>query len=418
MSLPTIEPIQPSEEEPLPPARRRRQRRTIVPGDSSERAEYLRAMARRTVPSFDFFLFSGLAGVTLGAAMLLDAPALFVLAALLSPFMAPALGAALGTLAGTGRFILESLASLSIGSLIVFLCGAVAGWAATLLPAKTYAQANFYSHFSWPYFLVLGLGSALTAFLLARTPTQKPLVSSVAIAYGLYLPVGAAGFGMTSGAAGLWPDGLGLFAIHLLWAVVAVIITLFLAGLRPLNSAGYALSAGFSAAGLAVVLFLAQLGAFQNAALTGVPAPDETSMSISQAVTATGMPSETPEMVNSPSPPPSATATAEPSATFTPSSTPTRTLVPSRTPTITITPAPTPVWARISAEQGDGALVRESPDYGSDVVQSVLNGTLVEVLPQVSTNGGATWTRIRLVNNKEGWVVSGLLRTATPAPSD
>jgi hypothetical protein len=78
---------------------------------------------------------------------------------------------------------------------------------------------------------------------------------------------------------------------------------------------------------------------------------------------------------------------------------------------------PTPVWARISAAEGNGALVRAEPNYDAPVAATLLNGTLVEVLPDVVNNGGVAWVHIRTVNNKEGWIVRTLLRTATPAPS-
>jgi len=383
----------------------------ILPQDLSERGELLRDMARRVVPSFDFFLFSLLSGLALGIAMLLDAPALFVLAALLSPFMAPVMGICLGTVAGTGRFILQSLASLGIGSLIVFLCGAASGWAVTLLPARQYQQAALYSHFNWPFFVVLLVGSVLTVYLTVRAPHSKPLVSSVAIAYGLYLPVGAAGFGFTSGVAGLWPDGLGLFIIHLVWAAFTGIAMLALLGLRPLNASGYFLGAAYGAAGLALLVLAA--GAVPQ---INIPPPGALSASagktppgVTQGIAAQ-QPDGTPAPAFTLAPP-----TATSSATLAP--TPTRSLVPTRTSTITITPAPTPVWARINASQGGGALVREEPNYNGSVVQSILNDTLVEVLPEVTDNEGVAWVHIRLINGKEGWIVRTLLRTATPAPN-
>lgn len=401
MSLPSIEPL-PEDPSSLPPARRRRQRRIILPQDSSERGEFLRELARRSVPSFDFFLFSLLSGIMLGMAILLDAPALFVLAALLAPFMAPAVGIALGTVAGTGSFILQSLGSLGIGSVIVFLCGMLSGWAAGLLPARAYQQVALHSQFTWPDFAVLVTGAALTTYLTARAPDQKPVASSVAMAYGLYLPVGAAGFGLTSGMLGLWPDGLFLFLMHLVWAIFAGVFVLALLGLRPVNFASYLLSAVYGLAGLAVlgVLLLSP----QSLPQTGTPPASIAQMSPQPQQSITSSPS------------PSATV-PPPTATITPSATPTRTLVPSRTATVTITPAPTPIWARISASQGGGALIREMADYNAPVVQSVLNDTLVEVLPEVTDNGGAAWVHIRLVNGKEGWVVRSLLRTATPAPN-
>lgn len=415
MSLPTIEPI-PEENTPLPPARRRRQRRMILPQDSSERAEFVRELARRMVPSFDFFLFSLLSGLALGIAMLLDAPALFVLAALIAPFMAPTLGIALGSVAGTVSFILRSLGSLSIGSLIVFLCGAMTGWAASMQPGRGYSMAAYNSHFSWPGFFLLVLGAALTTYLIARAPYSRPLVSSVAIAYGLYLPAGAAGFGLTSGIAGLWPDALVLFAVHLVWAIIAAIIVLALLGLRPLNAQAYVLSVVFALAGLLLVFVVfntpftrPSANMLSSGQITGgfsaqKPSPQPSSTPAQNATASQTAASNEP------------TATKQPEATRTNTATPTRTLVPTQTATVTITPVPTPVWARINASEGNGALVRAQANYTAPVVQSLLNGTLVEVLPEVVENGGAAWVHVRLVNGKDGWIVRALLRTATPAP--
>ncbi len=409
MSFPTIEPL-PEEKKQLPPARRRRMRRNILPSDTSQRAEFLHELSHRTVPSFDFFLFSLLAGVCLGAALLLDSPALVFLAALLAPFMAPALGISLGTITGAVGFILQSLGSLSIGSLIVFLCGTVAGWAVHLLPQRAYQQAILHSQFTWPDLLVLGLGAGLTAYLIVRSPNQKPLVTSVAIAYELYLPVGAAGFGITSGIAGLWQNGAGLFLTHLVWAALIGMLVLSFFGLRPLNAAGYLLGAGYAFIGIFAILFLFSTQASLKAAQV-LPGPQPQGGNIA------GINIEQPSSTPSPSITPSPSLTATPSkAASTPTPTRTRTLVPTRTQTQTITPAPTPVWARISASMGNGALVRSEPNYNASVVITLLNGTLVEVLPEVVDQGGSTWVHIRTANDKEGWIVRSLLRTATPAP--
>ena len=59
-------------------------------------------------------------------------------------------------------------------------------------------------------FRVRALGAGLTAYLIVRSPHQKPLVTSVAIAYELYLPAGVAGFGLTSGIGTLWLNSLSL----------------------------------------------------------------------------------------------------------------------------------------------------------------------------------------------------------------
>jgi hypothetical protein len=404
MSLPTIEPL-PDDKTSLPPARRRRLRRALLPSDSSKRAAFLRELAQRVAPSFDFFLFSLLAGLCLGVALLLNSPALVFLAALLAPFMAPAIGISLGTITASLGFIFQSLGSLSIGSLIVFLCGMVAGWAVNLLPQQIYTQAILHSQFTWADFIVLALGAGLTSYLMVRSPHQKPLVASIAIAYELYLPAGVAGFGLSSGIGSLWLDGISLFLTHLVWAAMIGVVVLSLIGLRPLNAAGYVLGTGYLVAGLVAI------------ALVYTPQPTVPLPTGTQTGNIAGAEIQraTPTPSNEPSPTTSQT-TRPATATITPTATRTRTLIPTKTPTQTITPVPTPIWARISATGGNGALVRAEANYNATVVSSVLNGTLVEVLPEVVNNGEVAWVHVRLVNGKDGWIVRSLLRTATPAP--
>jgi hypothetical protein len=363
------------------------------------------------VPSFDFFLFSLLAGLTLGLAFVLDSPALVFLAALLAPFMAPALGISLGTITGVVRFVFMSAGSLGIGSLIVFLCGLLAGWAVQILPVQAHQQVIYHSQFHWAYLFVLVLGALLTHYLIVRSPNQRPLVTSVAVAYGLYAPVGAAGFGITSGIGGLWPNGLGLFLVHLLAVIISGVIMLAFLKIRPLNAAGYALSAVYVLGGLAllVVLVLPRV-------LAPAPQPAQVVSTATPVPGVAGVDVLQPTLTASPSLTPSRVASATPAlATSTP--TPTRTLVPSKTVTLTITAQPTPVWARINAEEGNGAIIREEPNYDGKVIQALLNGTLVEVLPdQVLEVKGTAWVKVRTVDGKEGWIVRLLLRTATPAP--
>lgn len=400
MSLPTIEPL-PDENASLPPARRRRLRRTI--SSDSDQPDLLRELSHRTVPSFDFFLFSLLSGIVLGAALLTDSPALMILAALLAPFMAPMIGISLGSITGALTFLVQSLGSMTIGSLIVFLCGTAAGWAVNLLPQRAYQQPVYHSYFTWPDFILITLGAGLTAYLIARAPTQKPLVTSVAIAYGLYLPVGTAGFGLSSGIPGLWPQGLVLFFVHLVWAALVGTLVFWLLKLRPQTASGYLLSATYAAVGIAAVILL-----------SGQPTPAPV---VSQLLPTEGVTAGIDVEQGTPTPSATFTQSATPSPvpnTATP--TPTRTLVFTKTATLTITPVPTPVWARISAQEGNGALIRERPNYEAEVVQSLLNDSLVEVLNEVVTNGTVAWVKVRTVNGKEGWIVRALLRTATPAP--
>jgi MFS family permease len=394
MSLPTSEPL-PSEDDNLTPARRRRRRRSILQAGPASRAELLDALARSVIPSIDFFLFSLLSGLIIGAAILFDARALFVLAALAAPFMAPAAGLSLATVIGSWSFFLQSLASFSVGSLLVFIAGMAAGWLTRSFPGLTFDHSMEYAAFSWPDFVLLTFGAVVTAVLLVRKPDQKPLVPSIALAYGLYLPVGAAGFGMTSGIFGFWPDGLTIFAVHLGWAALAGTITLLVMGLRPFNIFGYALGTSLAMAGIAALIVISGLGiAIQPYETVAVAPPTETS-----TLTFTPRPSAT--ITPSPVPP-------------TPTFTSTVTKTPTPTFTATLAPEPTPIWARVKPNEFGGAFVRAEPDYAATVVKSLLNDFLVEILPESEQQGNSIWIKVQTQDGTIGWIVGSLLITATP----
>jgi hypothetical protein len=396
MSLPTSEPLS-SDDDHLSPARKRRRKRTILQAGPGSRADLLDALARSVIPSIDFFLLSLISGIVLGAAILFDARALYVLAAMAAPFMAPAIGISLATVIGSWSFFLQSLASFSVGSLVVFIAGMVTGWLAGTFPGFTFAHSIEYAAFTWPDFAILTLGAIATVVLLVRKPDQKPVVASIALAYELYIPIGLAGFGMASGIPGFWPDGLTIFAVHLGWAALVGTVTLLVMGLRPFNIFGYALGTSLAMAGIAALIVISGLGmTVTSYEPVAVAAPTETPTS-----TLTPIPSAT--ITLSPLPP-----------TLTPSSTPTLTATPTLTPTLD--PEPTPAWASVKPNEFGGAFVRAEPDYAATVVKSLLNDFVVEILPESEQQGSTIWVKVRTQDGTIGWMVRSLLITATPVP--
>jgi hypothetical protein len=394
MSLPTSEPLDPLDPNELPPARRRRMKRRIIPTDSSEQALFLEDIARRLMPSLGFFGSILLTGLTVAVAAWLDSPALFVLAAVLAPFMSPVLGLSLATVAGSVSYFLQSMGSFFIGTLLMFVIGLGAGW---LMPAEMIydnAQSQFFTHFSLPNFLLLSIGTVLASVFLLRSKSAYPRVASVAMAYEILIPVGLAGFGLTSGYEGLWPDGLIVYLVHLSWAVLISTISISLLGLRPRNIFGYTVSSTIALISIAAFIALVSVGTAWTARVA--------------------LPSKTPTITYTPTISPTVTKTPLPP---TKTLTSTNTLVPSLTASISPSPAPTPVWAKVNAG-GDtgGAFVRAEANYNGTLVTSLLNGELVEILPEVTSSGGATWVHVRTLDGKEGWMVRALLITATAKP--
>jgi uncharacterized membrane protein len=390
MSLPNSDPLPPAGFD-LPPARRRRDRRQLLPEDENDRTAYLTELASKVIPTGDFFIFTILSGLALCFAIFFDAPALYVLAALLAPFMSPALGLGLATIVGSARFFLQCLGGVTLGSVIVFLFSIVAGLFGRFFKGFLYLNATYHTVFSWPDIVLLTVGAALTTYFLLRSPNQRPLVASVAIAYELYVPIGVAGFGLTSGVQGLWPDGMIVFLVHLAWTALVVTMTLVFMRIRPRNFFGYGLATSIVLICAAILVALLGFGT---------------------AVTAqVALPTPVPTMTGT------ATITETPTITPTETVTPTNTLIPTNTATPTLTPEPTLAQAYIQALDGNGAIIREAPNFGARIIASLLNGYLVYVLPDTVEDGTTIWIHVRLNDNREGWIVRDLLTTATPAPS-
>ncbi|KAF0111153.1 MAG: hypothetical protein FD147_1091 [Chloroflexi bacterium] len=379
-------------------SRRRRTRRLIVPSGKTERSLYVNEIAKRLVPGLDFYLFSMLCGLVLGVAILLDHPAIYILAALLAPFMAPLIGLGFSTAVGSFRFFMQSAGSLLIGSAFIFAGGALSGWFSKLFTNLPVTQARYHTSFTVPDLILLTIGAALAIYLTVRVPKQRSLVASVALAYEVYLPIGVAGFGLTSGIQGLLSEALKFVGVNILLVILIGSIVLAFLRLRPFTFFGYLLTAVLLGGAVYALVVSSALGSALQKQITPATAtmPIQTTLNLA--------------------PTPSSTL-APPTAIITIDATPTNTLVPTRTPTITITPKPTPVWAKIFSATSNGVRVRKTPGFDGEYLTSLLNGQFVQVLPDFQIVGNATWAHVILEDGQEGWIVQSLLLTATPAPN-
>ncbi len=389
----------PDDPDQLPPARRRRARRLLTPLNADEQADFIDTLANRASPTLEFFLFSLFSGLVFAAGLLFDSRAVLLLGALVAPFLAPVVGIALGTVIGSVRYFLRSVLAMGIASLFVFIAGALAGLLARDLLASALSNDVLVSQLAWDDFLILAIGAIWTSTSLARFK-RGAFISSVALAYTLYLPLTLAGFGLTSRAPFLWPDGLVVFAVHLAWAALLGALTLAIAGFRPPTLFGYTLGGALTLLGVILLLGLTGAGAVFGA----------------QIAVPTATPSLTPVP---PTPSPTLTVTLTPvPPTLTP--TPTETLTPSPTTTLTVTPSPTPVLAFVAAgEEFGGAILRDAPGFNSTILTSMANDTLVQVLSDNPVEqDNAFWVEvIDLQRNIRGWMVQALLIVATPAPN-
>jgi hypothetical protein len=380
----------------LPPARRRRARRSLIPTSNDARAAVLENLARRAFPSIEFFIFSLLGGAILGAGYLFDSQSILLLGILIAPLMAPWVGIALATVTGSGRFFIQTLTGFVISAGLVFGSSLLAGMAARVLPPESFIQAIIHSHLWWANIFVLVLGSILLVTSFIRSE-KHPILPSVMLTYELFLPLSAAGFGLGSGISDFWPNGMLVFCVHLALATLVGLLTLVVLGFRPRRLPGCLMSLLISLLALAVFVWLSGANSFILNAINNTPATSTSQENPAIIQTST---------VN--------LTTLAATQLITPGPTLTATLIipATQSPTNTPTPQATPVYARVSSDTG--ANVRATP--GSEtIIASLPNDYLLEILPEVQILNGITWLHIRTADGIEGWIIQSLVITATPA---
>jgi uncharacterized membrane protein len=422
MTLPKSEPIY--EEEPVHRTQYpHRKRRRWVPGYTDERRiQFVEGLASRVAPTYDFFLFSLLAGIVFGAGFIVDSPALLVFAALIAPFMAPVVGLSLASVLGSVQFFLVSLAGTVVGSVIVFAGGFISGLAAQAWPYPVFKLVSYHSTYNWGSFGVLTL-SVIIAVLSLMRKEEKPVLPSVAIAYVLYSTAAASGFGFGSGVEGIWPQSAGVFAGYLIWAVVLGAIVFAVFGFRPRTVPGYLASIALAVVVIACVVYSTNLwNKMKLPALPfGSPAQMEGTVT-PRAMTALPAGQGTPGPQSGQTPVPAVLSTNN-TPLYSGTPTPllkvdiTETSVPTWTLTPSITPTATPVWGTIYAKGHTGARIREKADINSKTIAILDNGIRVKILPDTTVAGGNTWIKVQTIDGKIGWIVQDLLQTATPVPN-
>ena len=396
--------------------RRRAQRqRNAIPTSVEARSVLLQNLVTRAYPSYEFFLFAAFCGAILGLGYLLDAQAALVFGILMAPLMSPFVGIILSVVSGSVSYFIKSFSAFFVGSLLVFITGALAGFAARIWLPLTLSQTFMHTRLWWTDLVALALGAILLAASFVRSE-KKPFLPSVMVAYELFLPLNAAAFGLASQVSNLFLEGMLVFVVHFGWALLFGTLTLFFLGFHPLRLSGWLFSLLMIGALLFVLGSLMLTGTSQT--MTDGSAPPSTL--VAEVADARPEISETGVFIPTQTSAPSAFSTPAPvsTATFSLPPSPKITLEPTATATTTLTPEPTPLYARIASSVGGGAYLRREPD--GPVILTLGNDELVQALSEALEHGGRDWVQVRVVRDTqtyEGWIIQSVLQTATPAPA-
>jgi hypothetical protein len=392
--------------------RRRAQRRAYFPTDEQERAELFTHLTRRAFPSYELFVFSLVSGAILGSGYFFNAQALLIFGILVAPLLTPWIGTALSIVAGAPRLFAQTITALFVSSLIIFLCGLLAGFASRPFQPLIFNEAFIHSRLWWPDLIALTIGAILITISFVRSE-DRPYLPSALLAYELFLPLCAAGFGLGSGVGEIWPEGLFVFIVHIAWATFFGLITLFFLRFYPTSIGGLAFTGIIF---IALITVMTVYTGFGNWIMvqTGLSTPEPVIV-----VESTSTP-EPLASITSPPKPDQATAVIgvpidTPSRTPRPTLT-AATLAETETPTTTVTAEPTPILAVVRAAEGGGAFIREMP--GGQVLATLGNGSTVTIIPNDFQDvNGVIWVHVAAVVNDtrvEGWMIQTVLQTATP----
>ena len=392
--------------------RRRAQRRAYFPTDEQGRAELFTHLIRRAFPSYELFVFSLVAGAILGLGYFFDAQALLIFGILVAPLLTPWIGTTLSIVAGAPRLFAQTITALFVSSLIIFLGGLLAGFASRPFQPLTFNEAFVHSRLWWPDLVTLTIGAILITISFVRSE-DRPYLPSALLAYELFLPLCAAGFGLGSGVGEIWPQGLFVFFAHLAWGTFFGLITLFFLRFYPTSFGGLAFTGFTFVALIAIVTVYTGFGNWIMIQTGLAPRTPEPVAVIEATSTSSAIPSITP------SPKPDQATAVIGVLVNTPSQTPrptTLTLPATETPTPTVTAEPTPILAVIRASEGGGAFIRENP--GGQVLVTLANGSTVTIIPNdLQDVNGVIWVHVfTSVDDRrvEGWMIQTVLQTATP----
>ncbi len=390
-------------EAPVPPLR-------TTSTVSGRNEAWKKRFTRRLRINFDYYLFSSIFFILLAAAIFFDELTLYMAAVLFAPLQTPLLVFCFNTAWQPFDRWINILFAWLFNCMVLFLVGYLLGWVVQQIPFKDIFVWRFFTEFSWANFLLITIGTGLTFFIMQRNPNQNVLVANIAIVYSLNLPLMASGIALASNEFDLFIQTVLNFLILGLFSIFIGYVIIILSKLTPFRGRTMLLAGVF--------LGLSILGLYVKFLPARAWLSDQPATTLTVEIEMTNTPSQEPTLnaTDVDRLPTLSSATALPSRLPVVVKSATVVISPTATPTRTLTPLPTPMWAQIQASEGNGANIRSQPNFGASIVRTVLNGTLVQILPDTVDTDGNTWVLIRLDDNTEGWIMRDLVLSATPAP--
>ena len=395
-------------EEDYTPLRRRR--RQVRPSEQDvDVLDNLGEILERANPNLDFFLLSVLSGLVIGIGYAIDSNAILMFGIFVTPFLGPLVGLIISSLIGDKTTYKQTGGALLTGLFLTLVSSSIIGGISRLMPTNNAIQAYYHSHLWWPDFLLIIIGTILLNMRFVQNE-NRPIIPALMVAYGLYLPIGVAGFGLGSGIKDLWPQGLFVFLVHLSISILISYVIFVFMGVRPKNKVSIGITSASILVCVLVLAYFGGIGNFLNGDKTDYSSQEQTisptPLPTNPPLTEKAVPTLTSTKVYSPTSIPPTIAPIETSVG-----------TPQPLSTIAIETNNGQTYGRILSTSSDGVVVRNSPS--GTTITTVMNDYLVQIMddkPVINEQG--TWIHVLIklqTSDIDGWVLSAYIVTETPS---
>jgi len=381
------------------PIRRRRKQTNHQAEPNLSFVEKVAALLDKATPNLDWFVLSVMSGLILGMGYILDSNALLMLGIFMTPFLGPWIGILISSMINEIKLLKLTSGGFSVGLFLTFTMAAIVGVVARFVTPVGTNQVYYHSHLWWPDLFMVVIGTILLTLRFVQGENQ-PIIPSLMLAYGFYLPLSVSGYGLGFGAQDLFVDGLLVFVAHLSISLIITLGLLIYLGFKP-----RILNEGFLPASLFLVslVLLFMINGFNQGASPQSLPPTPPAMTSSTPA---------PVIVKEP-----ATQTPLPLPSPTSIATVTKTVPPAPTlPTDLILPENSGVFGKILAFGSTGVVIRKSPDGPG--ITTIENDHVVELLPDDPVIiDGQEWVHVLVIGQTQtidGWVVKAYIIFGTP----
>lgn len=384
------------------PMRRRRRPNRPSPEPVVNDREKVTQLLEKATPNLDLFLLAFISGIIMGIGYLLDSNTILMFGIFMTPFLGPWIGLTLSSMIGEIKLFKLTAGGLFTSLFIAFTASAIVGFIARLMdPVGTTIQVYYHSHLYLSDLFMVVVGTILLALRFVQSKTQ-PIIPSLMLSYGIFLPLSVSGYGLGFGAIDLFINGILVFFIHLAVSLVIAFVLMLYLGFKPRVVNEYFLPGSLIL--ISVIILFTFNGLSQSMpAQAQEPTPTVVKSSTPNPVAISDLATETPVLLPTPTVIPTQTETTTPKPTSLP-------------PTLPPQTENTGVYGKIMAYGSDGIIIRKTPDGAG--ITTIENDHTVELLPDDPVLvDGQEWVHvlvIRQTDTLDGWVDKAYIIFGTP----